>query len=106
MRVSNKPNIDECLFGTNNKGIKLIYPRLNLRNSGCAALDLAYVGCGRLDGYFHNKINIWDVAAGKIIIEEAGGKVNNIDEFNENEINIRAASSNIYDKLLEKLNKF
>ncbi len=106
MRVSNKPNIDECLFGTNNKGIKLIYPRLNLRNSGCAALDLAYVGCGRLDGYFHNKINIWDVAAGKIIIEEAGGKVNNIDEFNENEINIRAASSNIYGKLLEKLNKF
>ena len=67
---------------------------------------MAYVGCGRLDGYFHNKINIWDVAAGKIIIEEAGGKVNNIDEFNENEINIRAASSNIYDKLLEKLNKF
>ena len=59
-----------------------------------------------MDGFFHNKINIWDVAAGKIIIEEAGGKVNNIDEFNENEINIRAASSNIYDKLLEKLNKF
>ena len=94
------------MFGTNNYGIKKIYPSLNLRNSGCSALDLAYVGCGRLDGYFHNKINIWDVAAGKIIIEEAGGKVNNIDEFNENEINIRAASSNIYDKLLEKLNKF
>ena len=69
IRVSNKINLEECLFGTNNDGIKSIYPKLNLRNSGCAALDLAYVGCGRLDGFFHNKINLWDIAAGKIIIE-------------------------------------
>ena len=52
-----------------------------MRNTGCAALDLAYVGCGRFDGYFHDKINIWDIAAGKVIIEEAGGKVNNINKF-------------------------
>ena len=69
IRVSSKSNLDDCLFATNNEGIKSIYPKLNLRNTGCAALDLAYVGCGRFDGYFHNRINLWDVAAGKIIIE-------------------------------------
>ena len=52
-------------------------------------LDLAYVGCGRFDGFFHNKINLWDVAAGKIIKEEAGGKVNNINNFNINKIDIQ-----------------
>ena len=38
-----------------------------MRYSGCAALDLAYVASGRLDGFFHNKINIWDVAAGALV---------------------------------------
>ena len=106
IRVSKKSNLDECLFASNNDGIKSIYPKLNTRNTGCAALDLAYVGCGRFDGYFHNNINIWDIAAGKIIIEEAGGKVNDINEFNINKINIRAGNPNIYDKMLKKLNNF
>ena len=106
IRVSNKSNLEECLFASNSDGLKSIYPKLNLRNTGCAALDLAYVGCGRLDGYFHNKINLWDVAAGKIIIEEAGGKVNNISSFNINEIDIRAGNPNIYDKMLKKLDNF
>ena len=44
--------MEECLFATDNFGIKSIYPKLNLRNTGCAALDLAYVACGRFDGYF------------------------------------------------------
>ena len=106
IRVSNKSNIDECLFGSNSYGIKSIYPKLNLRNSGCAALDLAYVGCGRLDGYFHNNINLWDIAAGKIIIEEAGGKVNDIKDFKINKIDIRAGNSSIYEKMLKKLDNF
>ena len=106
IRVSNKSNIDECLFSSNCEGIKLIYPKLNLRNTGCAALDLAYVGCGRLDGYFHDKINIWDIAAGKIIIEEAGGKVNNINKFRNDNIDIRAANPNIYEKMLKKIDNF
>ena len=58
IRVSSKISIDESLFATNNEGIKFNHPKLNLRNTGCAALDLAYVGCGRFDGYFHNKINL------------------------------------------------
>ncbi len=106
VRVSKKSNIDDCLFSTNCEGIKLIYPKLNLRNTGCAALDLAYVGCGRFDGYFHDKINIWDIAAGKLIIEEAGGKVNNINQFKINEIDIRAANPNIYNKMMEILTNF
>ena len=106
IRVSNKSNLEECLFASNNEGIKSVHPRLNLRNTGCAALDLAYVGCGRLDGYFHNKINLWDVAAGKIIIEEAGGKVNNIKDFKIRQIDIRAGNPNIYDNMLQKLDKF
>ena len=106
IRVSKKSNLDECLFASNNYGVKSIYPKLITRNTGCAALDLAYVGCGRFDGYFHNNINIWDIAAGKIIIEEAGGKVNDINKFNINKINIRAGNPSIYDKMLKKLSNF
>tara|TARA_B100000886_G_scaffold254915_1_gene180430 strand:+ start:47 stop:793 length:747 start_codon:yes stop_codon:yes gene_type:complete len=106
IRVSNKSNLDECLFASNCEGIKLIYPELNLRNTGCAALDLAYVGCGRLDGYFHDKINLWDVAAGKLIIEEAGGKVNDIYDYKINKIDIRAGNPNIYEKMVKRLEKF
>ena len=106
VRVSNKTNIDECLFATNNDGIKFVHPELNLRNTGCAALDLAYVGCGRFDGYFHNEINIWDIAAGKIIVEEAGGKVSDISKFKINSIDIRAGNPNIYEKMVKKLNNF
>tara|TARA_B100000886_G_scaffold137134_1_gene92685 strand:- start:5843 stop:6589 length:747 start_codon:yes stop_codon:yes gene_type:complete len=106
IRVSKKSNLDECLFASNNYGVKSIYPKLITRNTGCAALDLAYVGCGRFDGYFHNNINIWDIAAGKIIIEEAGGKINDINKFNINKINIRAGNPSIYDKMLKKLSNF
>ena len=64
------------------------------------------MGCGRFDGYFHNRINIWDIAAGKIIVEEAGGKVNNISQFKIDKIDIRAGNPNIYDKMIKKLNNF
>ena len=84
LRVSNKNLIDECLFSSNHEGVK--FSNLNMRYSGCAALDLAYVASGRLDGFFHNKINIWDVAAGALLVEEAGGIVNNLDKFDQNNI--------------------
>tara|TARA_B100000686_G_scaffold166851_1_gene174312 strand:+ start:921 stop:1661 length:741 start_codon:yes stop_codon:yes gene_type:complete len=104
IRVSKKSDLDECLFATNHLGAK--FSELNLRYTGCAALDLAYVGAGRLDGFFHNDINIWDIAAGAIIVEEAGGKINDLNNYEMNNINIRAASSNIYPKMLEKLENF
>ena len=106
IRVSKKTNLEECLFASNNDGVKSLHPELNLRNTGCAALDLAYVGCGRLDGYFHNNINLWDIAAGKIIVEEAGGRVNNIDNFTINKIDIRAGNPNIFEKMVKNLSNF
>ena len=104
LRVSNKNSIDECLFSSNHEGIK--FSNLNMRYSGCAALDLAYVASGRLDGFFYNKINIWDVAAGALLIKEAGGIVNDLDKYNPNNINIRASSSAINVKMLENLKNF
>ena len=106
IRASSKIDLNECLFSSNNEGVKFATPYLNMRNTGCTALDLAYVGCGRLDGFFHNKINIWDIAAGCLIIEEAGGKINDINENEINNINIRASNSNIYSQMTKKLHNF
>ena len=106
IRVSKKNKLEDCLFSSNSVGLKFAYPELNMRNTGCAALDLAYVGSGRLDGYFHNNINIWDVAAGILIVKESGGVTNDISKFNFDNVNIRAASSDIYSKMMEKLDKF
>ena len=104
LRVSKKNLLDDCLFSSNHEGVK--FSNLNMRHSGCAALDLAYVASGRLDGYFHNKINLWDVASGVLMVLEAGGIVNDINKFNTNNINIRASSDAINDKMLEKLKNF
>ena len=104
LRVSKKNLLDDCLFSTNQEGVK--FSNLNMRYSGSAALDLAYVASGRYDGYFQNKINIWDVAAGALMVEEAGGIVNDLKKFSTNNIDIRASSSAINDKMLEKLKNF
>ena len=104
LRVSKKSSLDDCLFSSNHEGVK--FSNLNLRYSGCASLDLAYVASGRFDGYFHNKINIWDIAAGSLMVEEAGGIVNDLNKFNTNNIDIRASNSAINDKMLEKLKNF
>ena len=104
LRVSKKISLDDCLFSSNHEGVK--FSDLNMRYSGSAALDLAYVASGRLDGYFHNKINLWDVAAGALMVEEAGGIVNDLNKFDANNIDIRASSSAINDKMLKKLENF
>ena len=104
LRVSKKSSLEDCLFSSNHEGVK--FSDFNMRYSGCAALDLAYVASGRLDGFFHNKINLWDVAAGALMVEEAGGVVNDLNKFNNNNINIRASSGVISDKMLEKLKNF
>jgi myo-inositol-1(or 4)-monophosphatase len=50
-----------------------------VRRAGSAALDLAYVACGRLDGYWEFNLNSWDTAAGVLLVREAGGKVTYFD---------------------------
>ena len=50
-----------------------------VRHDGSAAIDLAYVACGRFDGFWEEGLNPWDVAAGILLIEEAGGTVSYYD---------------------------
>ena len=104
IRVSKKKNLNECLFATGGKDATEY--NLNLRKSGSAALDMAYVGAGRYDGYFQKNLSIWDIAAGIIIIKEAGGKINNIDHNNNDVVKVLAGSNSIYEKMLENLNNF
>ena len=104
VRVSKKRNLDQCLFATGGKNE--FKSKLNTRRSGSAALDMAYVGAGRYDGHFQKNLKIWDVAAGIIIIKEAGGKVNEIDSSNGKNLNIIAGSNSIYDKMTETLGNF
>ncbi len=104
IRVSKKKNLNECLFATGGKDE--INKNLNTRKSGSAALDMAYVGAGRFDGYFQKNLNLWDIAAGIIIVNEAGGKTNDINYSSNKIIRVLAGSNSIYEKMLENLNNF
>ena len=104
IRVSKKNNINDCLFVTGGKIEK--DPNLLYRKSGCAALDLAYVAAGRYDGYFQNDLNLWDIAAGIILVKEAGGIIDDIDISNNNNLRVVASSANINTKFKEKLVNF
>ena len=104
IRVSKKNNLYECLFASNidsNDGFNL-----NLRVSGSAALDLAYVASGRYDGFFQKNLNIWDVAAGVLILSEAGGKIADIDMSKIKKHTIIASSEIIYDNFNKILKNF
>ena len=104
IRVSKKNNINECLFATSgliDKELKLSY-----RKSGSAALDLAYIACGRYDGYFQKNLQLWDIAAGLVIVEEAGGVLNKINLDSYKDHKIIASSPDINDKLMEKISNF
>ena len=85
---------------------KKIETDLITRKSGSAALDMAYVAAGRYDGYFQNNLNLWDIAAGIIIVKEAGGVINEINLSENDNIKIRASSTAINEKMLEKLTNF
>jgi len=104
IKVSKKNELNSCLFVTGGKIVK--EPELPYRKSGCAALDMAYVAAGRYDGYFQNDLNLWDIAAGIVLVKEAGGTLNEIDLSNNKNIKIIASSADINSKLLEKLTNF
>ena len=114
IRVSNKNKIKDALIVTGGpKGASKIKNKIfseyinvsnnvsNVRKFGSAALDIAYVACGRFDGYWQRELNYWDIAAGIIILKEAGGYV---DFFEEDENlplkkNILASNSYIHEEL-------
>ncbi len=120
MRVSNKKKIKDALLVTGGpKGASKIKDKIfseykevsknasNVRKFGSAALDMAYVACGRFDGYWQREINYWDVAAGTVIIKEAGGFVDFFEEEADHPLkkNILATNSNIHVELRDLLNK-
>lgn len=73
-----------------------------VRCSGAAALDLAYVAAGRYDGLWYHHLQSWDLAAGSILVREAGGLVHNIDGHNNiySDGSVVASNAHIHDKLL------
>jgi myo-inositol-1(or 4)-monophosphatase len=88
MSVSSETKLIDSLVGSgfpadrsyalpiNLKGIEAIAPKVrNIRMAGSAALHLAYVAAGRLSGFWEIGLNSWDIAAGSLLIQEAGGKV-------------------------------
>ena len=91
--------IKEEIFSEFIKVSKNVYSPI--RKFGSAALDVAYVACGRFDGYWQRELNYWDVAAGIIIIKEAGGFIDFFEPDNKAPLkkNVLASNSNIHDEL-------
>ena len=76
-----------------------------VRRDGSAAIDMAYVACGRFDGFWEEGLNPWDVAAGVLLIEEAGGQVSYYDgsKFSIYEAPICASNGLIHSQMLNIL---
>jgi len=75
---------------------------------GSAAIDLAYVACGRFEAFYEYGLNPWDVAAGILLVREAGGRVS---DFSGNEENLSgdeviAANNLVFHEFLENVGKF
>ena len=104
IRVSKKNDINECLFATGGKTKKDI--NIQYRKSGSAALDMAYVAAGRYDGYFQNELNLWDIAAGIVLVKEAGGLINNIDLIHSKKLDVIVSSPDIYNKMIKIIDNF
>ena len=80
----------------------------DLRRPGAATLDLAYVACGRFDGYWEHKLSAWDVAAGALLVTEAGGLITDYQNKPQTNLwNAQMVATNglIHDPLLKLLNR-
>jgi myo-inositol-1(or 4)-monophosphatase len=119
MRVSSRSKLEDCMIFTGGPkreaknrelalkeyykfSIKLLSP---IRKLGSASLDMAYVAAGRCDGFWQRNLNYWDIAAGIILIKEAGGFVtdfNGNDTYIENKT-ILATNSSINKEMIEVL---
>ena len=120
IRVSMKKRLEDALLVTGgpkqtskikekifSEYIKISNNSSNVRKFGSAALDMAYVACGRFDGYWQREINLWDVAAGIVLVKEAGGFVDFFEEDTMSSLkkNILATNSSIHDELKVLLSK-
>jgi myo-inositol-1(or 4)-monophosphatase len=77
------------------------------RRDGAAALNLAYVAAGRLDGFWERPLNPWDMAAGALIVSEAGGKVSEFDggRFDPFDLEVVATNGRIHDVMLNVISQ-
>ena len=119
MRVSSRSKLEDCMIFTGgpkreakNKELalkeyykfstKVLTP---IRKLGSASLDMAYVAAGRCDGFWSRNLNYWDIAAGIILVKEAGGFVSDFDGENEYIQNktILATNSKINKEMIEVL---
>ena len=121
IRVSKKKNLKHSLIGTggpksDSKFKDMIFQEflevsknvdIPIRKYGSASLDLASVACGRFDGFWQRELSIWDIAAGIIIVKEAGGFVdlieNNVGDSKKK--NLVASNSLIHKELLDLVDK-
>ncbi len=118
IRVSKQKDLDGALIGTGfpysnmdklehylGSFRKLCPVTAGIRRAGAASLDLAYVACGRLDGFWEFGLKQWDIAAGALLVLEAGGTVCDIDKTDNflDSGNIVAGSLEITDELLNNL---
>jgi len=118
LRVENKRDLSGAVLATGfpfkqpkympmqfNMMQSLIEEAADFRRTGSAALDLCYVASGRLDGYFEYGIKAWDVAAGDLIVREAGGLVCDFDAGNGylRSGNIIAAPARVLKEMLNKI---
>ncbi|HSA77324.1 MAG TPA: inositol monophosphatase family protein [Nitrospirota bacterium] len=85
----------------------LLMASQEVRRDGSAALDLCYVACGRFDGFWELKLKPWDVAAGSLIVSEAGGMVSDFSglRFNIHDGEVLASNGSIHRKMIEVLQK-
>jgi myo-inositol-1(or 4)-monophosphatase len=91
IKVSANAELRQCLLATGFPYDRTLFPRAlksfeslsmqcqAVRRAGSAALDLCYVACGRLDGYWEHRVQPWDLAAGALMVTEAGGRVSRTD---------------------------
>ena len=122
IRVSGRRNMGECLFATGlpylGRGSEddhamalketgaVMAQTSGIRSMGAAALDLAWVAAGRFDGFWEHGLNIWDIAAGVLIVREAGGFVSDFAARDKAlQGDIVAANSNCHGDLLKLLRK-
>ena len=117
LRVSNRNMLTDCLIGTGlpfgdyfNKNClsninNILQATAGIRRLGSAGLDLAYVASGKLDGFWEEDLNLWDISTGVLLVKEAGGKISDINGQNWqiSTRNILASNSKIHDLLCEKL---
>lgn len=120
MRTANRRKLEDCVIGTgiphlgrSKHGEYLVELRnvmaevAGVRRFGAAALDLAYVAAGRLDGFFQENLQPWDMAAGILMVREAGGFVSDKDgEHNMFEKkNILCGNEHVHNALLKTIKK-